>query len=64
MQILQRLHDQDDNTPELLDNASKYARKTVVVKRPIHAETINKKAPNTCIKSKKTRYDIYTIEKM
>jgi len=36
----------------------------VVVKRPIHAETINKKAPNTCIKSKKTRYDIYTIEKM
>ena len=64
MQILQRLHDRDDNTPELLDNALKYARKRVVVKRPVHAETINKKAPNTCIKSKKTRYDIYTIEKM
>lgn len=64
MQILQRLHGRDDNTSELLDNALRFARKRVVVKRPIHAETINKKAPNTCIKSKKTRYDIYTIEKM
>jgi len=64
MQILQRLHGKDDNTSELLDNALRFARKRVVVKRPIHAETINKKAPNTCIKSKKTRYDIYTIEKM
>lgn len=64
MQILQRLHVNDDNTSELLDNALKYARKRVVIKRPIHAETISKKVPNTCIKSKKTRYDIYTIEKM
>ena len=64
MQILQRLHGRDDNTSELLDNALRFARKRVVVKRPVHAETINKKAPNTCIKSKKTRYDIYTIEKM
>ena len=64
MQILQRLHGRDDNTSELLDNALRYARKRVVVKRPIHAETINEKVPNTCIKSKKTRYDIYTIEKM
>ncbi|NOQ90286.1 MAG: 16S rRNA methyltransferase [Gammaproteobacteria bacterium] len=64
MQILQRLHGDDDNTSELLDNALKYARKRVVVKRPLHAETLNNKKPNTCIKSKKTRYDIYTIEKM
>lgn len=64
MQILQRLHDKDENTSELLDNALNYASKRVVVKRPIRAETINKKAPNTCIKSKKTRYDIYTIRKM
>lgn len=64
MQILQRLHGEDDNSSKLLDNALKFARKRVVVKRPIHAETINQKAPNTCIKSKKTRYDIYTIEKM
>lgn len=64
MQILQRLHGKDDNTSELLDNALKFAKKRVVVKRPIYAETINNKVPNTCIKSKKTRYDIYTIEKM
>lgn len=64
MQILQRLHGKDDNASELLDNALRFARKRVVVKRPVHAETINKKVPNTCIKSKKTRYDIYTIEKM
>ena len=64
MQILQRLHGADDNAGELLDNALAYARKRVVVKRPIQAETISEKKPNTCIKSKKTRYDIYTIEKM
>lgn len=64
MQILQRLHGKDDNSSELLDNALRFARKRVVVKRPIQAETINDKTPNTCIKSKKTRYDIYTIEKM
>ncbi len=64
MQILQRLHGDDDNNSELLENALLYAKKRVVVKRPIHAETINKRTPNTCIKSKKTRYDIYTIEKM
>ena len=64
MQILQRLHGTDDNAGELLDSALAYARKRVVVKRPIQAETISEKKPNTCIKSKKTRYDIYTIEKM
>lgn len=64
MQILQRLHGQDDNAGRLLDNALTLAKKRVVVKRPIQAGTVNEKKPNTCIKSKKTRYDIYTIEKM
>ena len=64
MQILQRLHDRDDKTSELLETALLYAKKRVVVKRPTHAETLNNRKPNTCIKSKKTRYDIYTIEKM
>ena len=64
MQILQRLHGNDDTTSQLLENALLYAKKRVVVKRPLHAETISKKTPNTCIKSKKTRYDIYTLEKM
>jgi 16S rRNA (guanine1516-N2)-methyltransferase len=64
MQILQRLHGQDDNADTLLDNALALAKKRVVVKRPIQAEIVSDKTPNTCIKSKKTRYDIYTIEKM
>jgi 16S rRNA (guanine1516-N2)-methyltransferase len=64
MQILQRLHGKDDNAAELLENALLYASKRVVVKRPVNAETLNERMPNTCIKSKKTRYDIYTLEKM
>jgi len=64
MQILQRLHGSDDDAGELLNIALSYARKRVVVKRPIQAKTISEKKPSTNIKSKKTRYDIYTIEKM
>jgi len=64
MQILQRLHGKDENAGQLLNNALKFAKKRVVVKRPVQAEKINEKTPNTCIKSKKTRYDIYVIEKM
>ena len=64
MQILQRLHETDDKTSELLETAMQFARKRVVVKRPLRAETLNSRVPSTCIKSKKTRYDIYTIEKM
>ena len=64
MQILQRLHGIEDNAAELLENALLFAKKRVVVKRPIQAETLSERKPNTCIKSKKTRYDIYTLEKM
>ena len=64
MQILQHLHGKADNTAELLENALLYAGKRVVVKRPIHAEAVSSRTPDTCIKSKKTRYDIYTIKKM
>ena len=64
MQILQRLHGNNDTSSQLFKNALLYAKKRVVVKRPLHAETISQKVPNTCIKSKKTRYDIYTLEKM
>ncbi|MBL4711683.1 MAG: class I SAM-dependent methyltransferase [Gammaproteobacteria bacterium] len=64
MQILQRLHIKENNAAELLDIALQFAKKRVVVKRPVQAETLSNKKPNTCIKSKKTRYDIYTIAKM
>ena len=64
MQILQRLHDDEDDAADILEKALLYAKKRVVVKRPIQAEALNNRKPSTCIKSKKTRYDIYTIEKM
>jgi 16S rRNA (guanine1516-N2)-methyltransferase len=64
MQILQRLHDEDNDAAALLENALLYAIKRVVVKRPIQAEALNDRQPNTAIKSKKTRDDVYTINKM
>lgn len=64
MQILQRLHGADDNAAELLEAALLFADKRVVVKRPAHAPTLNERKPNTEIRSKKTRYDIYTLKKM
>jgi 16S rRNA (guanine1516-N2)-methyltransferase len=64
MQILQRLHVKDEKPEILLDNALNFARKRVVVKRPIHAENLGQRTPSTCVKSKKTRYDIYALEKM
>ncbi|NOR41930.1 MAG: 16S rRNA methyltransferase, partial [Gammaproteobacteria bacterium] len=45
MQILQRLHDKDEKTSELLETALLYAKKRVVVKRPTHAETLNNRKP-------------------
>lgn len=64
MQILQQLHGGEDNTEQLLGISLDIARKRVVVKRPIHAPSINEMAPSTCIKSKKTRFDVYAIEKL
>lgn len=64
MQILQRLLGKDDNAEALLTAALACARKRVVVKRPAHAETVGTIAPSTSISSKKTRYDIYVIEKI
>ncbi|MEE9354430.1 MAG: class I SAM-dependent methyltransferase, partial [Methylococcaceae bacterium] len=64
MQILQRLHLQNDEPAELLENAMLVANKRVVVKRPVQAEPLNERAISTSIKSKKTRYDVYVISKM
>jgi 16S rRNA (guanine1516-N2)-methyltransferase len=64
MQILQRLHLQEDDPADLLETAMLIANKRVVVKRPVQAEQLNKRAVSTSIKSKKTRYDVYVISKM
>ncbi len=64
MQILQQLHSSDDNAETLLATSLHKARKRVVVKRPVHAPAIANNKPSTSIKTKKTRFDIYVIEKL
>jgi 16S rRNA (guanine1516-N2)-methyltransferase len=64
MQILQRLHGDDEGAEELLEIALQYAKKRVVVKRPVHAPPLSNRKTSTDVKSKKTRYDIYAINKM
>lgn len=61
MQILQRLLSKNDDVEALLEAALNCATKRVVVKRPIHADTIGSTSPSTSISSKKTRFDLYLI---
>lgn len=59
MQILQRLHGKDEKANDLLEIARLYTKNRVVVKRPTQTEPLGKIKPHSCVKSKKTRYDIY-----
>lgn len=61
MQILQKLIGEDMNSELLVENALKYAKKRVVVKRPTRANHILQQAPDILIDGKTTRYDIYTV---
>lgn len=61
MQILQHLLGKDENAELLLETACVTAAKRVVVKRPTQAGHIGVQKPHTCISSKKTRYDVYTM---
>jgi len=63
MQILQHLLGKDENAEALLKTALEYAGKRVVVKRPIHAEKVGDIKPSTSISSKKTRYDVYLVNR-
>lgn len=63
MQILQRLLGKDEQAENLLKSALAHAGKRVVVKRPIHAEPAGGIEPDTCISSKKTRYDVYLVHR-
>ena len=63
MQILQKLLGKDEDTQELLNAALKVAKKRVVVKRPKGAEQLSEVKPTYAVESKKTRYDVYIIQK-
>lgn len=63
MQILQKLLGKDEDTQKLLNAALKVAKKRVVVKRPKGAENLTELKPTYTVESKKTRYDVYIIQK-
>ncbi|MGE3787470.1 MAG: class I SAM-dependent methyltransferase [Nitrospirales bacterium] len=61
MRILQRVVGQDEDADELLKLALTIATKRVVVKRPSYADVLAGITPQTAIKTKKHRFDIYLI---
>jgi len=59
MRMLQEVVGQDDDADELLTVSLTIATKRVVVKRPTYADFLAKVKPQTSIKTKKHRFDIY-----
>ena len=61
MRILQDVVGQDEDADALLNLALTIATKRVVVKRPAYANFLAEIKPQTSIKTKKHRFDIYLI---
>ena len=61
MRIVQEIVGQNEDAGELLNVALTIATKRVVVKRPAYAEYLAEIKPQTSIKTKKHRFDIYLI---
>ena len=61
MRVLQDVVGQDEDADELLKAALTIATNRVVVKRPAYADFLAEIKPNTSIKTKKHRFDIYLI---
>ena len=59
MRIAREIVGDDSDAASLLNTALQYARKRVVVKRPLAASKLSEINPTLVIKSKNTRYDIY-----
>ncbi len=62
MRMLQDVVGPDDDADELLKVSLRIATKRVVVKRPDYADFLAKIKPQTSIKTKKHRFDIYLIK--
>ena len=59
MRTLQNIVGPDEDAEELLNLALTIATKRVVVKRPAYADFLTESNPDTSIKTKKHRFDIY-----
>jgi 16S rRNA (guanine1516-N2)-methyltransferase len=62
LQLLKGIVGQDPDQDQLLEVAKNSAKCRVVVKRPNSAQYLNNEKPNTSIKSKNYRFDIYLME--
>lgn len=60
MRVFQALVGEDLDADALLAPALNLAQYRVVVKRPSYAPPLNEQQPNTSIKMKKNRFDVYT----
>jgi 16S rRNA (guanine1516-N2)-methyltransferase len=61
LQMLKKIAGQDSDQDQLLDVGKKTAKRRVVVKRPNSARFLNDQKPNSSIKSKNYRFDIYLL---
>jgi 16S rRNA (guanine1516-N2)-methyltransferase len=59
MRVLRELIGEDEDAATLLQSALKFARKRVVVKRPLHAASIDATKPDVIFKGKASRFDVY-----
>ena len=62
MRLLQQIVAQDTDVEELLNLALTIATKRLVVKRPAYTDFLAGSNPQTSIKTKKHRFDIYLIQ--
>jgi 16S rRNA (guanine1516-N2)-methyltransferase len=63
MRMLHDIVGMDPDSDALLDLVKPLAKRRVVVKRPLHAPTLNGQSPDVTYKGKSTRYDVYLIKK-
>jgi 16S rRNA (guanine1516-N2)-methyltransferase len=63
MRVLQEVVGQDEDADALLNLALTIATSRVVVKRPTYADFLSGIKPQTSIKTKKHRFDIYLVNK-
>ncbi len=61
MQVLQDIVGQDQDVVDLFKAALMHAKNRVVVKMPLHAKNIIERNPDTIIKTKNHRFDIYIV---
>ncbi len=59
MRVLKEIVGEDQDSSELLEVTLSMAKKRVVVKRPLYAETLSDQKPDITYKGRATRFDVY-----